>query len=121
MNTESPRLRALLAAGAALVVFGITIPATAAPDHVPGKPGVGTVGNVPDRIPPGQQVELDENADSNRGYQCDGNNGAGNGNPAHGTCGETTDPTTDPTTGNGGTTGPGTGDGDTGGDWYSES
>jgi hypothetical protein len=86
MNTESPRLRALLAAGAALVVFGITIPATASPDG-PGQPGVGTVGKAGEHAdPPGQRVNLDENADSNRGFRCDGNNGAGSGNPAHGIC-----------------------------------
>ena len=82
MNTESPRLRALLAAGAALVVFGITIPATASTDEPnPNRPTPGSL-DVPadSKTPPGQ--ELDGRTDHDNGYKCDGNNGAGAGNPA---------------------------------------
>ena len=79
MNTESPRLRALLAAGAALVVFGVTNAATAAPDGTPGQPGVGEVGQAQYKArPPGQSDN-----DKNRGFTCDENKGAGlGGNPA---------------------------------------
>ncbi|CAA9387153.1 MAG: hypothetical protein AVDCRST_MAG47-2586 [uncultured Nocardioidaceae bacterium] len=80
MNTESPRLRALLAAGAALVVFGITIPATAAPDASnPNRPGVGEVGQAQFKADPKGQYKNDHN----NGFTCDGNKGAGvAGNPA---------------------------------------
>jgi hypothetical protein len=81
MKTESPRLRALLAAGAALVVFGITIPATASS----GPPADGSL-NVPanTKNPPGQAGNITDS-----GYKCDANQGAGNGNPVFGACGGT--------------------------------
>jgi hypothetical protein len=54
------------------------------------KPCNGCVGNADDKAPPGQSV-----GDKNHGYECDANNGVGQGNPAHSPC-------TTPTT-NGGT------------------
>lgn len=79
MNTESPRLRALLAAGAALVVFGITIPATAQSGGHGGQPGVGQVGSADEKANPKGQTGTDKN----RGFTCDQNKGAGlAGNPA---------------------------------------
>ena len=77
MNTESQRLRALLAAGAALVVFGITIPATASPDGS-GGPADGSVGQAQHKANPKGQVDNDKN----HGFTCDENGGVGNGNPA---------------------------------------
>lgn len=102
MNNATPRFKALLAGGAALVVFGITVPATAT-SGVPGPPPVGSVGKAgTNAVPPGQTVDINPDADADRGFRCDGNNGAGDGNPALGTC-------TPPL--------PGTGAG-AGGDWY---
>ena len=127
MNTESPRLRALLAAGAALVVFGITIPATASPDGS-GRPADGSVGMANEKArPKGQSID-NPNGDKNNGFRCDSNGGAGAGNPALGSC-PTPTPTPTPTpppSGSGSSeTPPPVGEGDTppppadgGGDWW---
>ena len=105
MNTESPRLRALLAAGAAIVAFGIAIPAMADAGGVPGAPPEGSVGEAGTKATPKGQGEIaNPNSDSNRGFRCDGNGGAGDGNPALGDCDGAT----------------GTGDGGAGGGWHSD-
>ena len=70
---RTTRLGVLVAGSAALFAFGMSAPAMAQ------QPGIGTVGNVT-KIPPGQAAD---GSDSNRGWQCDGNKGAGDGNPAH--------------------------------------
>lgn len=49
-----------------------------------GKPAAGTVGNADDKNPPGQLP--DAASDGNNGYECDSNNGVGQGNPAHSSC-----------------------------------
>lgn len=115
MNTESPRLRALLAAGAALVVFGITIPATASPESFnENRPGVGTVGKAEENAnPPGQSIN-NPDGDSNNGFRCDSNGGAGVGNPALGACDGDTNTTDNVHPGNGGGN-PGDGGSNTGG------
>ena len=114
MINASPRLRALVAGGAALVAFGITGGAMAAPgganDQCPGgvycgpeenvgqfdsgngkgggnaygKPAAGTVGNADYKNPPGQMDHPD--TDGNAGYECDTNEGIAQGNPAHTGC-----------------------------------
>ncbi|MEY2448346.1 MAG: hypothetical protein QOH79_1822 [Acidimicrobiaceae bacterium] len=43
-----------------------------------GPPPVGSVGNGDTKAPKGQTVD-----DNNHGYECDANNGVGQGNPAH--------------------------------------
>lgn len=104
MNTESPRIRTLLAGGAALLVFGITIPATAssggAPGtpEVPGKPAVGSVGQANVKADPKGQSIDNPTGDDNNGFRCDDNGGAGAGNPALGNCPSDgyTDPTSPP-------------------------
>jgi hypothetical protein len=48
-----------------------------------GKPCAGCVGNADDKNPPGQ---LPGGNDHNAGYECDRNEGIGNGNPAHSGC-----------------------------------
>jgi hypothetical protein len=53
------------------------------------KPQDGTVGNADNKNPPGQV-----NNGKDNGYECDGNKGVGQGNPAHTTC--TTTPPCDP-------------------------
>ncbi len=116
----SPRMKKELVGGAALVAFGIAIPANAAPDGVPGPPSPGTVGKASEHAnPPGQGPN-----DRNNGFTCDGNQGVGKGNPAlNPSCGAggstqtppaTTTPT-DPGPGTGSDTGsgPGTGSGST--------
>lgn len=107
MNDATPRMKALLAGGAVLLVFGITIPANANPDRTPGRPGVGTVGMADENAKPKGQT----NDDHNRGFTCDRNQGVGvAGNPAlsH-DCGGTPpgdsgEPTDRPTGGSGGST-----------------
>lgn len=90
MKDATPRMKALLAGGATVLVFGMIMPANADPDREPGRPGVGEVGMATEKAnPPGQTWELDQDADSNRGFRCDGNHGVGDGNPAHGTCAAT--------------------------------
>jgi hypothetical protein len=61
------------------------------PDHTPGPPCAGCVGNADNKEPPGQQPGGNDN---NSGYECDGNEGVGQGNPAHTSC---TTPTPTPT------------------------
>lgn len=48
-----------------------------------GRPCQGCVGNADNKNPPGQAPD---GSDSNNGYECDGNNGVGKGNPAHSGC-----------------------------------
>ena len=64
-----------LVATATIVIslFGMAGVASAA-----GKPAVGSVGNAGLKTPGGQSVD-----DHNKGYECDGNKGVGQGNPAH--------------------------------------
>ena len=49
----------------------------------PGRPCAGCVGNADNQQPPGQ---MPGGSDSNKGYECDGNQGVGQGNPAHTAC-----------------------------------
>jgi hypothetical protein len=58
-----------------------------------GEPCAGCVGNADDKNPPGQ---LPGPEDDNNGYECDGNHGIGQTNPAHTGC--TTTTTAAPTT-----------------------
>lgn len=51
-----------------------------------GKPAAGTVGKADAKNPPGQ---LPGPEDFNNGYECDGNSGIAQGNPAHSFCGGT--------------------------------
>ncbi len=48
-----------------------------------GKPCAGCVGNADDKNPPGQ---MPDGTDANAGYECDRNQGVGQGNPAHSGC-----------------------------------
>lgn len=48
-----------------------------------GKPCAGCVGAADNKNPKGQ---LPGPEDHNKGYECDGNNGIGKGNPAHSAC-----------------------------------
>lgn len=50
------------------------------------RPSDGSVGNADDKNPPGQSHKPE---DLNNGYECDGNNGVGKGNPAHSACAPT--------------------------------
>jgi hypothetical protein len=50
-----------------------------------GRPCQGCVGNADNKNPPGQ---FPDGSDHNNGYECDGNNGVGKGNPAHSGCQE---------------------------------
>ena len=114
MITATPRVRALLAGGTALVALGLTAPVMAAPDGANGgcgaycpsgdgapsgngnatnQPAAGTVGRADEKNPHGQ--EPDE-SDVNNGYECDGNHGIAQGNPAHSGCAVAPDPETDP-------------------------
>lgn len=66
--------------GAVLVALGLLslVLSFATPGASAERPGVGTVGNAnPHGTPPGQVDNLRDN-----GWQCDGNKGAGQGNPA---------------------------------------
>jgi hypothetical protein len=87
MATASPRLRALLAGGAALLALGVIAPVHATPGNgngtATGRPDDGTAGKADDKAPGGQGSD-DE---PNRGYECDKNHGVGQGNPAHTGCG----------------------------------
>ena len=66
------------------------------PGGNPGPPCAGCVGNADNQQPPGQ---LPGGSDANNGYECDGNQGVGQGNPAHTSCtpGSDGDPTPTPT------------------------
>ena len=48
-----------------------------------GRPCQGCVGNADNKNPKGQAPN---GTDANNGYECDGNNGVGKGNPAHTSC-----------------------------------
>jgi len=54
-----------------------------------GRPCMGCVGNADNKNPPGQ---FPDGSDHNNGYECDGNNGVGKGNPAHTDCQPVTPP-----------------------------
>ena len=49
----------------------------------PGRPCAGCVGNADNQQPPGQ---MPGGSDANNGFECDGNQGVGQGNPAHTSC-----------------------------------
>src|SRR3954469_5653627 len=49
-----------------------------------GLPGAGTEGSADNKFPPGQSPN---GTDNNNGYECDGNGGVGQTNPAHTGCG----------------------------------
>ena len=111
MSIASPRLGALLAGGAALVAFGMAAPAHAANGGANGDcgaycangtdpgapsgngygnsnaPAAGTKGEADDKFPPGQSPD---GFDRNNGYECDGNGGVGQMNPAHTGCSNNT-------------------------------
>ena len=92
MNDTRARTKKMLAAGAVLLVFGITVPATAT-DGTSNKPDDGTVGQAEENATPKDQSVNNPDEDSDRGFRCDGNNGAGVGNPALGACGDDTSST----------------------------
>jgi hypothetical protein len=50
------------------------------------QPCAGCVGNADAKNPPGQAPD---GSDANNGYECDGNQGIGQTNPAHSGCGPT--------------------------------
>lgn len=77
--------------------FTPTDPKTTDPSNDHGnRPSDGSVGNADDKNPPGQSHKPE---DHNKGYECDGNNGVGKGNPAHSACSpSTTVKETPPTT-----------------------
>ncbi len=105
------RLSTIAAGAAAAFVLGVTAPAAAAPvnganadcgaycpagvgeasgngygraaAHANGLPGAGTVGRADSKFPPGQSPD---GTDRNNGYECDGNGGVGQTNPAHSGC-----------------------------------
>lgn len=72
---------------------------TCEPEHEPGngsengnafgQPCAGCVGNADDMNPPGQ---FPDGSDNNNGYECDGNEGIGQENPAHTSCQESPPP-----------------------------
>ena len=101
------RLGLALAGGAAMVSFGMVAPAQAAPGGAnvacPGhvycangvgepsgngnatnQPAAGTKGKADNKFPQGQSPD---GSDNNKGYECDGNQGIGQTNPAHTGCG----------------------------------
>jgi len=68
--------------------FTPTNPKTTDPSNDHGnRPSDGSVGNADGKNPPGQSHKPE---DKNNGYECDGNNGVGKGNPAHSACATTT-------------------------------
>jgi hypothetical protein len=74
-SKRTARLGVLVAGSAALFAFGMTSPAMAM------QPADGMAGHVPAKVPPGQTANGVD--DGNNGWQCDGNKGVGDGNPAH--------------------------------------
>lgn len=60
----------------------------------PGRPCAGCVGQADNQQPPGQ---MPGGSDNNAGYECDSNQGVGQGNPAHTTCTPGPSPTITPT------------------------
>lgn len=85
-----------IAAGGAIAMlaFGLASPAQAAPSgnghgqaaahaNENGLPDAGSVGNADSINPRGQAPD---GSDSNNGYECDGNGGVGQTNPAHTGC-----------------------------------
>jgi hypothetical protein len=103
-RTISVRLGAIAAASFAALAFAST-PASAAPtggansgctEYAPSgvglpsgngvattQPAAGTVGKADSKCPPGQAPD---GSDSNKGYECDLNQGVGQTNPAHSGC-----------------------------------
>lgn len=99
------RIGIAVAGAAAMLTFGMTGPAQAAPTggansgctaYAPNnvgapsgngvattQPGAGTVGKADSKCPPGQ---FPNGSDSNAGYECDTNQGVGQTNPAHTGC-----------------------------------
>jgi hypothetical protein len=99
------RIGVAVAGAAAMLSFGMVAPAQAAPTggansgcgaycptnvgapsgngNATNQPGAGTVGNADSKNPPGQ---FPDGSDSNNGYECDGNEGIGQTNPAHTGC-----------------------------------
>lgn len=95
------RIGAVVAAG--LMSFGVAAPVHAAgganngcgpycPNGVgqpsgngnaTNQPAAGTVGSADSKFPPGQSPD---GTDNNNGYECDGNEGVGQTNPAHSGC-----------------------------------
>lgn len=61
---------------------------------IPGPPCAGCVGQADNQQPPGQ---MPGGSDGNAGYECDSNNGIGQGNPAHTGCAPGSTPTATPT------------------------
>ena len=59
-------------------------PGTDGKGNANGKPAAGTVGNADTKNPPGQVVKFVTSPDN--GYECDGNSGIAQGNPAHSSC-----------------------------------
>jgi len=53
------------------------------------QPSAGTEGNADSKFPPGQSPD---GTDNNNGYECDGNGGVGQTNPAHTGCGPSSAP-----------------------------
>jgi hypothetical protein len=104
MNTATNKMKTLVAGGAAFAAFGIGIMLPAQADS-PAPSPTGEVGQAWLKAnPPGQSQ-----GDKNRGFTCDGNRGAGQGNPAlNPVCG--TDPYVTPTTPPGSTPPPPGGD-----------
>jgi hypothetical protein len=102
------RLSVAAGGAVALLSFGIASPVQAAPTggangpcgaycpsgvgepsgngNATKQPAAGTVGNADDKFPPGQAPD---GGDSNKGYECDENQGVGQTNPAHSGCGYT--------------------------------
>lgn len=74
----TPRMKALFTSSAALLVFGVIIPANANPEPPPWS-GTGHVGRAYEKAQPRPQTDTD----TNKGFTCDGNQGAGQpGHPA---------------------------------------
>ena len=74
----TPRMKALFASSAALLVFGVIIPANANPDR-PARTDTEFVGQAHEKAQPNGQGDKD----NNRGFTCDDNRGAGQpGHPA---------------------------------------
>ena len=108
-SATTRRLTVAFASGAAIFALGMTTPAMAEPGNgansgcgaycptnvgaptgngsgngkATGEPGAGTVGNADSKNPPGQ---FPDGSDANNGYECDGNQGVGQTNPAHTGC-----------------------------------
>jgi hypothetical protein len=104
-NADAPRTtRRTRAAVAVIGVLSLGLSFAVVSAAADGKPAPGTVGKVDQNMWPGPHTS--DGTDGNNGYRCDGNNGAGQGNPALGLC----------TTSSGGVETGGTAGGETGGE-----